>query len=109
MSERINKQRLDTSIFSDSAKKSSYCDILRIASIEPLKEKDVENAFLADEVVNEQLADLLDMTAAAALHIDSENDENRALCNTLELIAGVVRAKGDAMALIHERATKLFK
>ena len=28
--------------------------------------EDVENAFLADEVVNEQLADLLDMTAAAA-------------------------------------------
>lgn len=49
------------------------------------------------------------MTATAALHIDSENDENRALCNTLELIAGVVRAKGDAMALIHERAAKLFK
>lgn len=108
MSERLDKQ-LKTSIFTESARKSSYCEILRIASSEPISRKDVENAFLADEVVNEQLADLLDMTATAALHIDSENDENRALCNTLELIAGVVRAKGDAMALIHERAAKMIK
>lgn len=93
-------------IFSNSMQESGIGEILHVATMKDISPEAAASAYEADCLVNQQLASMLDMLAVASINLDSAQ-EPYDIGNALELVAGIIRIKDDALGTIHKATSKV--